>query len=298
MSNEEPNAPAALIARIRGLSRPLEPKPTALKPRLKRLEGIRAVLFDVYGTLVISASGDIAAGEESENTEAFHAALDKAGLATQAPEAYADGPGRMVESIRAAHERSRAQGIEYPEVDILAIWQDVLKDLPLAAAVDERALRIAAIEYECRENPVWPMPAAAETVKGLRNRGFLLGIVSNAQFYTPLMLEALLGASPQELGFLPEICAWSYQHGVAKPSTQLYERVLKRLADRHGVQPEQVLYVGNDQLKDVWPAARLACRTALFAGDQRSLRLREHDERCRHVEPDLVITNLAQLANL
>ena len=78
MSNEEPNAPAALIARIRGLSRPLEPKPTALKPRLKRLEGIRAVLFDVYGTLVISASGDIAAGEESENTEAFHAALDKA----------------------------------------------------------------------------------------------------------------------------------------------------------------------------------------------------------------------------
>ena len=51
------------------------------------------------------------------------------------------------------------------------------------------------------------MPGAAETLAALQQRGLLLGIVSNAQFYTPLMIEALLGKPPGELGFLPELCA-------------------------------------------------------------------------------------------
>ncbi len=41
--------------------------------------------------------------------------------------------------------------------------------------------------------------------------------------------------------------------------------------------------------------AQLGLKTALFAGDQRSLRLREHDPRCSTLEPDLIITKLSQL---
>jgi putative hydrolase of the HAD superfamily len=48
-------------------------------------------------------------------------------------------------------------------------------------------------------------------------------------------------------------------------------------------------------LKDIWPATRLGFKTALFAGDRRSLRLREDDERCRVLQPDLVIDQLEQL---
>ncbi len=298
MDTREQSDQAALVARIRDLSRPLEPKATELAPRLDRLQGLRAVLFDVYGTLVISASGDIAAGEEPKDAGAFHAALEQAGLASHPLATYSEGPARLAETIRASHARSRTQGIEYPEVDIVAIWAEVLAKLPDAPSADKQALRIAAVEYECRENPVWPMPGAAATLASLRERGLRLGIVSNAQFYTPLMLQALLGATPEALGFLPDICAWSYQHGEAKPATGLYERVLGVLAHSNGIQPSQVLYVGNDRLKDVWPAARLGCRTALFAGDRRSLRLREDDERCRDVEPDLVVTALDQLARL
>ncbi len=298
MDTREQSDRAALVARIRDLSYPLEPKATELTPRLDRLQGLRAVLFDVYGTLVISASGDIAAGEETKNAEAFHAALEQAGLVSRPLEAHAQGQARLVEAIRASHARSRAQGIEYPEVDIVAIWAEVLARLPDVPSADMHALRVAAVEYECRENPVWPMPGAAATLASLGEQGLRLGIVSNAQFYTPLMLQALLGATPEELGFLPDICAWSYQHGEAKPATGLYERVLGVLAHDHGIQPNQVLYVGNDRLKDVWPAARLGCRTALFAGDRRSLRLREDDARCRNVEPDLVVTALDQIARL
>jgi putative hydrolase of the HAD superfamily len=55
--------------------------------------------------------------------------------------------------------------------------------------------------------------------------------------------------------------------------------------------------VGNDKLNDIWPATQLGLKTALFAGDQRSLRLRENDVRCSGLEPDLVITRLSQLSD-
>ena len=37
---------------FRNLSRPMEPVPTGEVPVLRRLAGIRAVLFDIYGTLL------------------------------------------------------------------------------------------------------------------------------------------------------------------------------------------------------------------------------------------------------
>ncbi len=298
MNAQQLSDQASLVTRIANLSRPLEPVATGLAPRVLPLDGIRAVLFDVYGTLVISASGDIAAGEDNEDSTSFRAALEQAGLAALPQDAYGRGPARLAEAIRASHARSRARGIEYPEVDIVAMWAEVLAGMGDGLAADASALRVAAVEYECRDNPVWPMPGAAATLTALRERGLRLGIVSNAQFYTPLMLHALLGATPEQFGFLPEICAWSYQHGEAKPATGLYERVLRVLANEHGIRSEQVLYVGNDQLKDIWPADSLGCRTALFAGDRRSLRVREDDERCRHIEPDLVITELTQLTRV
>ncbi len=298
MNAAQPSDQASLVTRIQKLSHPVDPRPTGLAPRVFRLEEIRAVLFDVYGTLVVSASGDIAAGEERQDSHAFHAALREAGVANLPREAHAQGPARLVEAVRASHARSRARGVEYPEVDIVAVWAQVLAGFPDVPTPAESALRIAAVEYECRDNPVWPMPGATDTLSTLGARGLHLGIVSNAQFYTPLMLQALLGETPEALGFQPDFCAWSFQHGEAKPATGLYEHVLAMLSRRHGIVPEQVLYVGNDRLKDVWPASRLGCRTALFAGDSRSLRLREDDERCRHVAPDLVVTELIQLVGI
>jgi len=296
MSTHDQSTVADLVQRIRARSRPLEPRPTGLAPRVQRLPDIRAVLFDVYGTLFISASGDIAAGELDEDTQAFRMALHEAGLSGPVAEGGVPGPEAMLDAIRASHARSHERGIEYPEVDILAIWREVLSGL--GGAVSEQALRVLAVEYECRVNAVWPMPGADQTLKTLGGRGLSLGIVSNAQFYTPLMFQALLGASPAALGFAPEHCAWSYERGEAKPATDLFQRVLGPLEAHHGIAPAQVLYVGNDRLKDIWPAASLGCRTALFAGDRRSLRLREGDGRCAATEPDLIITDLRDLTGI
>jgi putative hydrolase of the HAD superfamily len=48
-------------------------------------------------------------------------------------------------------------------------------------------------------------------------------------------------------------------------------------------------------LNDMLPAYAEGFQTALFAGDKRSLRLREDDPRCKNLSPDLVITDLRQL---
>ena len=53
--------------------------------------------------------------------------------------------------------------------------------------------------------------------------------------------------------------------------------------------------VGNDLLNDIAAAARCGCRTALFAGDTRSLRLRTDNLECARLKPDCVISDLQQL---
>ena len=274
----------ALKARIRDLSSELEPRSTDAKPLTDPLPGLRAVLFDIYGTLIISASGDIGLAVERDASSAFAAALGAAGIEAPA----GTGPHLLEQAIRAAHTKRKAAGIRYPEVDILDIWSEVLKS--------EGDLARLAVEYECRVNPVWPMPGLARLLDDLRGQRLVLGIVSNAQFYTPLMLEGFLGLPLADLGFDAECCAWSYCLLEAKPSTRIYETALAALNRVHGIAPNEVLYVGNDIRNDIWPASLTGCRTALFAGDARSLRLRGDDPCCAGLVPDRVVTELRQIS--
>jgi putative hydrolase of the HAD superfamily len=288
-----------------------------MHPILAPLQGIKAVLFDIYGTLLISASGDIGLdGSEAERVD-LRALLATVGIdwdakQTGRPHGPAQRPIKaeyqaqreplidlhehLSNAIEADHARTRAGGTRYPEVDIRSIWATVLAEVGLRPTPPQ--LEQIALEYECRVNPVWPMPGLAELLSALRQRGLALGIVSNAQFYTPLILEAFLGQPPAALGLDPHCSAWSYQLREAKPSTAIYQVALDGLAREHDIRPDQVLYVGNDRRNDIWPAQQLGLKTALFAGDARSLRLREEDSALAGVSADCIITKLAQVEAL
>ena len=58
------------------------------------------------------------------------------------------------------------------------------------------------------------------------------------------------------------------------------------------------MFIGNDMLKDIYAAKKAGFKTALFAGDQRSLRLRENKAEVKNVYPDIIITDLRQLKDL
>ncbi len=48
---------------------------------------------------------------------------------------------------------------------------------------------------------------------------------------------------------------------------------------------------------DILPSKKIGMMSALFAGDSRSLRLRENISECRCFPPDIVITDLIQLCD-
>lgn len=288
-----------LIDRIRTLSRPLLPRPTAVPPKLPRLSGIRAVLLDVYGTMLVSGSGDVGTATAVPSDRAAQAALRDAGFEVLSDAAGARATLLCRERILREREERQCAGTTYPEIEIRDIWAAVLADLvarqQIRGQVTDDTVATVAVAYEVRVNPTWPMPELELTIRGLRKFGLVLAIVSNSQFYTPLLFPAYLNRTVEALGFDLECSSWSYELREGKPSTVLYQRALDRLRARHGLDASQVLYVGNDMLNDIWAASQCGMHTALFAGDARSLRWRENDNRCRTLSPDAVITQLRQL---
>ena len=56
---------------IRRNSEPLEPVATHVEPRLNSIDRARAVMFDVYGTMLISGSGDVGTVQTSTRSDAL-----------------------------------------------------------------------------------------------------------------------------------------------------------------------------------------------------------------------------------
>ncbi len=265
---------------------PLSPISTGETPTgLSKIRRVKAMLFDVYGTLVISGSGDTGSHAMSNDQKrVLTGVLRRYGIDRT--------PENLMESLRRAiendHDRLRQEGIDYPEVDIVRVWQRIL------GRGDTTWVKAFALEYEMVVNPVYPMPGLAELLSACRRQDLMLGIISNAQFYTPLLLERLLGASLDMCGFDPQLTFFSYRFGSAKPSSFMFE-LAAEIFSHQGVPPSAVLYVGNDMRNDILPAKTVGFQTALFAGDRRSLRRRADDARCRHLVPDVIITDLRQL---
>jgi len=266
----------------------MTPLPTSLKPSGRLKADLRCVLFDIYGTLFISGSGDIGAAANAANRISQIAELlKKYGL----PKDARALPDEFHGAIAARHAELRNKGIDFPEVRIDRIWQQVLQ-------IDdqETAMRFA-LEFEWISNPAYPMPHLVDLLAACRKKQISMGIISNAQFYTPWLFRWFLNEDPQGLGFDSDLIFYSYCYETAKPSATLFEMAAGRLAGR-GIQPNAVLYLGNDMLNDIYPARNAGFQTALFAGDKRSLRLRAEDTRCRDLKPDLVVTDLGQLIRL
>ena len=291
-----------LLNRVRRLCSPKRARLTNVTPRLPKLRGIRAVLFDVYGTLLISGAGEPGGMTADGGGRRLRAALKACGARALSRRAGSDGLAFLREGVSKRHAAAHEAGVEWPEVDILAIWRSVLSRLVKAGLVetiiDGATIKTLAVEYECRSNPVWPMPGTARVLRRLGAAGIHLGVVSNAQFFTPLIFEAFFPGGLSTLGIQRSLCAWSWKCGAAKPSTTLFRFAMDRLQEVCPCTPSEILVVGNDMLNDVATAARLGCRTALFAGDARSLRTRESHPDCHGVRPDAVITRLEQLTRI
>lgn len=289
-----PEEHARLVSFLRDRTPPVEilpppdlPEPFASLAGRPLPRRPRALILDIYGTLVSSGAGEVGTAAEVSlpgpedgsraGPKALGEVLEEFGIR--------EGPGRfeerLAQEIRKHHRAARAAGTPWPEVDGAALLAR-LTGLSLPEA------RLLGAAREAALNPAAPMPGAAELLKSARGSGLVLGLISNAQYYTEPALEAAFGKSLNALGFDPELRVWSWRLGRAKPDPELF-RILARALGNRGIRPEAAVYVGNDLLNDVAPAGSAGFRTALFAGDPRSLRLRAGDPRVEGVLPDTVL---------
>jgi len=286
----------------------LVPKPTLLEPRFKADPSIRSVVFDVYGTIVISASGDI---EESEiSTDNLKTSFNAAGIALS--ESLADPEQVLIDMLESfklqilrVHEEERRPDKPYPEVDILEIWETILNKSSQEQLIhlsDPLCIKCFTFVFELLCNNIYPMPDMKDVIMKLAAKDLPLGIISNAQFYTPVILNFFMHGklSDNEVvaPFDPDITVFSYQHKRSKPDSLLFEILKEQCHRKYHINPSEILFVGNDMFRDIYPANRAGFKTALFAGDIKSLRLRKEKSETNGLDPDYIITELNQLLKI
>ena len=155
------------------LNEPLEPIPTGLSPRLSALEDIQAIVFDIYGTLVLSGTGDISIAQTIDRESELQHILNNQGYRI-------DKNTQLLEQfyslIQEDHANSKASGAVYPEVDIVEIWSRFLAK-HFSDLVEPTRLKEIAIRFECAVNPVWPMPDLETVLFKINALNKTLGIV-------------------------------------------------------------------------------------------------------------------------
>jgi putative hydrolase of the HAD superfamily len=286
----------------------MKPLPTLLKPFVKKDTLIRAVFFDVYGTLLISASGDI--DESVISTENLKSAFDAAGITLAENN---DDPRQVLseileefkQGIRNFHNIRRTEDLPFPEVDILKVWGEILAGNQQRKRIflnGPPCISCFVFVFEVLSNRIYPMPGMKEVINHLAGNGYPLGIISNAQFYTPVILNFFLHDIIEETEvvapFDPDLTVFSYKHLRSKPDSLLFDLPKKLCIQKFGIYPDEVLFVGNDMFRDVYPARQAGFKTALFAGDAKSLRLRQDKPELKKIVPDYIITDLRQLLNI
>lgn len=212
---------------------------------------------------------------------------------------------QLQQKIKAQQNELLLKGHPFPDVDIFKVWLEMFREAEAKKLIKRNGNESWAdtiMVFELLSNRVYPMPGMKEILLWIKEKGIPMGIVSNAQFYTPIIMNYFLNGtfSPrQEIDlFQQDLSVFSYKELRAKPDTTLFEKFIPTLETKYKIQAKETIFVGNDILKDVYTASKAGLRTVLFAGDERSLRLREDDNRVRGLFPDFIINDLTQLKDI
>jgi putative hydrolase of the HAD superfamily len=205
---------------------------------------IRAVIFDVYGTLLQAGlpPADAAERWHSLFQKTFHA------VPTMSLLDFSIASSR---AIRLRHSSAQARVIPFPEI----LWPSVIAEvLPGFSKLDETAQAEFAFEQIQLGHTTSLMAGAGSTLRWLAEKQKLLGIASNAQAYSLRELEMNLTGGGLNLGlFDAGLCYWSYQHGFSKPDAHVFQILRARLEARN-ISPAETLMVGDRFDNDIEPA--------------------------------------------
>ena len=187
---------------------------------------IRAVIFDLYGTLVPEFPH-----------EDFYASIDHMATVLGAD------PAEFREGWNATVELRQTGGFATLDENVLAICAKLGLAEPSAADVTAALARRA----EMYDRWFHPRVGAIETLTELRARGFPLGLISMCAPDTPPMWHA----SP--FAGLVDVEVFSSEVGLRKPDPAIYRYGYERL----GVAPAECLYCGDGAYRELTGATEI-----------------------------------------
>lgn len=292
---------------------PIEPvKATAYT---KPLDGICAVVWDLYGTLVRIADGELLLDHPQQIR--MQIALEKTIKEFNMWNSMSRKPGAPWEYMyqqytRLLKDREMAgtgRKGDLPDISATAIWRKLIDrlaqneytyDEAFYGDLDELAEKVALF-FQSNLQGYEAAPAALETTTQIADSSRMQAALADAQSFT--LVQTLRAFSAQgtlpALGklFEPSVSVLSYQEEIRKPSPSLYERSVERFAE-HGIEPAEVLYIGSRLREDLVHAKQLGFRTALYAGDKLSLRVHPPDLKDAERKPDRLVTELTQIPEI
>jgi FMN phosphatase YigB (HAD superfamily) len=293
---------------------PPEATPVKARPHLERLTGIRALLWNVYGTLLTIPLG----GLVFEHPQAFIMgnALDKTIQEFKMWSSMTRKPGQPSDAMRIIYDQvlmehrgiSGPGGEKHPEVLAERVWEAILKklmqkdykfDATFLGSLNEYSRKIAYFFHASLQGTAC-YTGAADALRCVRAAGLEQGLLADAQCFTSVQLQrglAAQGTDRLEDLLSDGLVILSCEVRGRKPSDRLYRQAQTALREK-GIEPEEVLHVGSRIAQDVIPARKLGMRTALFAGDKASLQATPEQLKEPASRPDVLLTELSQIVDV
>jgi HAD superfamily hydrolase (TIGR01509 family) len=204
---------------------------------------LRAILFDLWGTLILDPDHR-ARPRALWRAENVRAVLARHGLSLPLETVDAALVAGGAE-LSALHNEGR----DVSSAGRVALFWAHLEGQPALPAGAAAELEAAITRMHPVHRPE-PRPEAVDTLRRCRALGITTGLVSNAGYTTAPNLRMML----DEYGMAPylDACVFSDEVGVAKPHPRIFDEALRKL----GVEAPEAAFVGDSPLNDVMGARR------------------------------------------
>jgi FMN phosphatase YigB (HAD superfamily) len=284
-------------------------------PFIDPIDGVRIVLWDVYGTLLRTTGGsfcpipdpqtplEIALEKTIHEFNMWHSMYRKPGPPWQS----------MIHQYTEYHQRlsmaaTRRNG-DLTDADLVDIWEAIISrlfdkgytyDVGFYGDLRPFSEKVAYF-FHSNLQGVEARPGAVQAMQDLHAIEVRQGLLADGQSFTfTQLLRALTqqGTLPRLADmFHPNAVLFSHELGIRKPSRSLFELAVERLRVA-GFRPEEVLHVSCRLKTDLVPAKAVGMKTALLAAEASGLEAPLTLLRDRATRPDRLLTDLHQVATM
>lgn len=290
-------------------------EPAKATPYVGPLAGIKAVTWNVYGTLLTISDGQLLL--QHPQAIRMQVAMEKTIHEFNMWSSMTRRPGQPWEyflpKYNDAVDEAKLAGVsrkgDFPEVNAAHVWEKLLEllsrkeyqyDASRYGDWDEFAEKVAFFFQLCLQG-CQAAPSSLQVLTDVAQAGFQQGLLADAQPYTLAQLLHGLDRQgrlpPLADIFAPGCLVLTYEQGVRKPSPSLYSHCRGQFAELN-VEPEEVLYVSSRLADDLAIAKQQGFRTALFAGDKLSLKATGAECKDPALKPDRLLTDLNQIRDI